>query len=58
MQNHYNLMCREEEREMLPLCDREGVGVLPWSPLARGISPAPMTLSWRPFAVSTWTKAD
>ncbi|QSG09997.1 aldo/keto reductase [Halapricum desulfuricans] len=36
MQNHYNLLYREEEREMLPLCDREGVGVLPWSPLARG----------------------
>ncbi|QSG10915.1 Aryl-alcohol dehydrogenase related enzyme [Halapricum desulfuricans] len=36
MQNHYNLLYREEEREMLPLCDREGIGVLPWSPLARG----------------------
>ena len=36
MQNHYNLAYREEEREMLPLCDREGVGVMPWSPLARG----------------------
>ncbi|MFB6119856.1 MAG: aldo/keto reductase [Halobacteriaceae archaeon] len=36
MQNHYNLAYREEEREMLPLCDREGVGVIPWSPLARG----------------------
>jgi aryl-alcohol dehydrogenase-like predicted oxidoreductase len=36
MQNHYNLVYREEEREMLPLCEREGVGVLPWSPLARG----------------------
>ncbi|WP_440008303.1 aldo/keto reductase [Halomicrococcus sp. SG-WS-1] len=36
MQNHYNLVYREEEREMLPLCDREGVGVVPWSPLARG----------------------
>lgn len=36
MQNHYNLMYREEEREMLPLCDAEGVGVIPWSPLARG----------------------
>jgi aryl-alcohol dehydrogenase-like predicted oxidoreductase len=36
MQNHYNLLYREEEREMLPLCDREDVGVLPWSPLARG----------------------
>ena len=36
MQNHYNLLYREEEREMLPLCAAEGVGVLPWSPLARG----------------------
>ncbi|MFB6223117.1 MAG: aldo/keto reductase [Haloarcula sp.] len=36
MQNHYNLLYREEEREMLPLCDRERVGVMPWSPLARG----------------------
>jgi aryl-alcohol dehydrogenase-like predicted oxidoreductase len=36
MQNHYNLLNREEEREMLPLCADQGVGVLPWSPLARG----------------------
>jgi len=36
MQNHYNLAYREEEREMLPLCEREGIGVMPWSPLARG----------------------
>ncbi|HSK80263.1 MAG TPA: aldo/keto reductase [Thermoanaerobaculia bacterium] len=36
MQNHYNLAYREEEREMLPLCREEGIGVLPWSPLARG----------------------
>jgi aryl-alcohol dehydrogenase (NADP+) len=36
MQNHYNLIYREEEREMMPLCLEEGVGVLPWSPLARG----------------------
>jgi aryl-alcohol dehydrogenase (NADP+) len=36
MQNHYNLLYREEEREMIPLCVDQGVGVLPWSPLARG----------------------
>jgi 1-deoxyxylulose-5-phosphate synthase len=36
MQNHYNLMYREEEREMMPLCVAEQIGVLPWSPLARG----------------------
>ena len=37
MQNHYNLAYREEEREMLPLCRAEGIGVIPWSPLARGL---------------------
>jgi aryl-alcohol dehydrogenase (NADP+) len=36
MQNHYNLIQREEEREMLPLCADQGIGVIPWSPLARG----------------------
>ena len=42
MQNHYNLLYREEEREMLPLCLDQGVGVIPWSPLARGR----LTRSW------------
>ncbi len=37
MQNHYNLIYREEEREMLPLCVNQGIGVIPWSPLARGM---------------------
>ena len=36
MQNQYSLLYREEEREMLPLCREEGIGVIPWSPLARG----------------------
>jgi 1-deoxyxylulose-5-phosphate synthase len=36
MQNHYNLVYREEEREMNPLCEAEGIGLVPWSPLARG----------------------
>jgi aryl-alcohol dehydrogenase (NADP+) len=36
MQNHYNIIYREEEREMLPLCREDGIGVMPWSPLARG----------------------
>jgi aryl-alcohol dehydrogenase-like predicted oxidoreductase len=36
MQNHYNLLYREEEREMMPLCQTEKIGVIPWSPLARG----------------------
>ncbi len=37
MQNHYNLVYREEEREMIPLCRDQGVGLMPWSPLARGM---------------------
>jgi aryl-alcohol dehydrogenase-like predicted oxidoreductase len=37
MQNHYNLLYREEEREMIPLCEAEKIAVLPWSPLARGL---------------------
>jgi aryl-alcohol dehydrogenase-like predicted oxidoreductase len=41
MQNHYNLLYREEEREMLPLCGSEGIGVMPWSPLARGLLSRP-----------------
>lgn len=42
MQNHYNLLYREEEREMLPLCVDQGIGVIPWSPLARGL----LTRDW------------
>lgn len=42
MQPHYNLLNREEEREMLPLCLAEGIGVLPWSPLARGRRSRPL----------------
>jgi aryl-alcohol dehydrogenase-like predicted oxidoreductase len=41
MQNHHNLVYREEEREMVPLCEREGIGTLPWSPLARGFLTRP-----------------
>ncbi|HYN07118.1 MAG TPA: aldo/keto reductase [Vicinamibacterales bacterium] len=41
MQNHYNLLYREEEREMIPLCLQEGIGLVPWSPLARGILTRP-----------------
>jgi aryl-alcohol dehydrogenase-like predicted oxidoreductase len=41
MQNHYSLAYREEEREMLPLCAREGIGVIPWSPLAKGFLTRP-----------------
>src|SRR3569623_1786661 len=39
MQNYLNLLYREEEREMLPLCAAEGIGLIPWSPLARGRLP-------------------
>jgi aryl-alcohol dehydrogenase-like predicted oxidoreductase len=42
IQNHYNLLYREEEREMLPLCADAGVGIIPWSPLARGL----LTRAW------------
>jgi aryl-alcohol dehydrogenase-like predicted oxidoreductase len=42
MQNHYNLVYREEEREMIPLCEAEGIGVIPWSPLARGLLARPV----------------
>jgi aryl-alcohol dehydrogenase-like predicted oxidoreductase len=41
MQNHYNLVYREEEREMIPLCIDQGVGIIPWSPLARGMLARP-----------------
>lgn len=41
MQNHYNLIYREEEREVIPLCREEGLGVIPWSPLARGVLTRP-----------------
>jgi len=45
MQNHYNLIYREEEREMLPLCRHAGLGVIPWSPLARGLLARPKPAS-------------
>ena len=41
MQNHYNLVYREEEREMIPLCHDQGLGIIPWSPLARGLVTRP-----------------
>ena len=52
MQNHYNLLNREEEREMLPLCLDEGIGVIPWSPLARG----KLTRDWD--ATTTRSESD
>ena len=54
MQNHYNLLYREEEREMMPLCQAEGVGVIPWSPLARGR----LTRSWNQSAGSARAGSD
>jgi 1-deoxyxylulose-5-phosphate synthase len=52
MQNHFNLLYREEEREMLPLCREEGIGVIPWSPMARG------KLARAPDAASARSKTD
>src|SRR5882724_1193627 len=63
MQNHYNLIYREEEREMLPLCADQGIGVIPWSPLARG----KLTRDWDtstaraetdPFGKSLYVETD
>jgi aryl-alcohol dehydrogenase (NADP+) len=51
MQNHYNLLNREEEREMLPLCADQGIAVLPWSPLARGR----LTRDWDDVTVRSQT---
>ena len=57
MQNHYNLLYREEEREMLPLCVQEGIGVIPWSPLARGTQARPRPADARVEAGGT-TRAE
>jgi aryl-alcohol dehydrogenase-like predicted oxidoreductase len=54
MQNHYNLLYREEEREMLPLCQEEGIGVIPWSPLARGR----LTRDWQNDQATKRTETD
>jgi aryl-alcohol dehydrogenase-like predicted oxidoreductase len=54
MQNHYNLLNREEEREMLPLCAEEGIGIIPWSPYARGL----LTRPWRASSSTDRTRFD
>ena len=54
MQPHYNLLNREEEREMLPLCEEEGIGVIPWSPLARGR----LARAWQSASSSNRTSTD
>jgi aryl-alcohol dehydrogenase-like predicted oxidoreductase len=67
MQNHYNLVYREEEREMIPLCRDQGVGLIPWSPLARGLLAGNRTRDGQrltarssndPFGDSLYTDAD
>jgi aryl-alcohol dehydrogenase-like predicted oxidoreductase len=63
MQNHYNLVYREEEREMIPLCRDQGVGIIPWSPLARGLlARAPERSTTRagndPYAGELYDSAD
>jgi 1-deoxyxylulose-5-phosphate synthase len=67
MQNHYNLVYREEEREMIPLCLDQGVGLIPWSPLARGLLAGSRTRGGRqttvrsgsdPFADSMYVDDD
>jgi aryl-alcohol dehydrogenase-like predicted oxidoreductase len=54
MQPHYNLLYREEEREMLPLCAAEGIGVIPWSPLARGR----LTRAWESKSATARGRSD
>ena len=54
MQNHYNLLYREEEREMLPLCKSQGIGVIPWSPLARGR----LTRAWEEKSSTSRSTSD
>jgi aryl-alcohol dehydrogenase-like predicted oxidoreductase len=57
MQNHYNLVYREEEREMIPLCLDQGVGIVPWSPLARGLLAGKRTRSGERASVRAETDA-
>ena len=58
MQNHYNLVYREEEREMIPLCISEGVGLIPWSPLARGFLAGNRKPDDKQCAETTRAKSD
>ena len=58
MQNHYNLVYREEEREMIPLCRAEGIGVIPWSPLARGFLAGNRRAAADGFGETTRAKTD
>jgi aryl-alcohol dehydrogenase (NADP+) len=58
MQNHYNLVYREEEREMIPLCRAQGVGLIPWSPLARGFLAGNRRTASEGFGDTTRAKTD
>jgi 1-deoxyxylulose-5-phosphate synthase len=58
MQNHYNLIYREEEREMNPLCIAEGIGLIPWSPLARGFLAGNRTSREQGFGATTRARTD
>ncbi|HVA51528.1 MAG TPA: aldo/keto reductase [Pirellulales bacterium] len=58
MQNHYNLVYREEEREMIPLCRSEGIGLIPWSPLARGFLAGNRRGREQGFGETTRSKTD
>jgi aryl-alcohol dehydrogenase (NADP+) len=58
MQNHYNLAYREEEREMLPLCRDQGIGVIPWSPLARGFLTRPAVPDPKAHGETTRSRSD
>jgi 1-deoxyxylulose-5-phosphate synthase len=57
MQNHYNLVYREEEREMIPQCVDQGIGVIPWSPLARGMLTGNRTRSGEKLTTRAQTDA-
>jgi aryl-alcohol dehydrogenase (NADP+) len=58
MQNHYNLVYREEEREMIPLCRAKGIGIIPWSPLARGFLAGNRRRASEGFGDTTRAKTD
>ena len=58
MQNHYNLVYREEEREMIPLCRAKGIGIIPWSPLARGFLAGNRRGAEQGFGQTTRAKTD
>jgi aryl-alcohol dehydrogenase-like predicted oxidoreductase len=58
MQNHFNLVYREEEREMIPLCQAEGIGLIPWSPLARGFLAGNRQRREQGFGPTTRAKTD